>query len=265
MHALAHRFEVGRVDGDRLGGREVRAAHLSGPGMDHLAYEVGGGQRAFVGERGGVAGQLQRRHRHVALPDAQVDRVAVGPAAVHPVVVRGIGDEAGSLLANVERGLLPKAKFPCPVVPRLQLHPIHELVEEGVARHLQGLLHGDPALVLHLVILERPAPDAVGGGAVQALVGRDNALFQGHEGHEWFPGRSGGEAAPHGPVEERVAWVGAEAVPHGAAHRLAEQRRVKRRLTHKGEDLAIVGVESHGGAPLAHKERFGQGLHLVVE
>src|SRR5215831_15775848 len=63
-----------------------------------------------------------------------------------------------------------------------------------------------------------------------------------------------------GAVMQRQMWVSAQRPPHGRSEPRHEGVRIKRRLTHQGENLAIPRVEGDNRASVLFEEPLGQLL-----
>ena len=91
--------------------------HLAGLHVANGAHEARLEALAFVGERGDRVGQLQRRHEHLALADADADGVAREPdlelrLLVGALLPLGRGQDAGALAFDVDAGRRAEAELP---------------------------------------------------------------------------------------------------------------------------------------------------------
>ncbi len=109
------------------------------------------------------------------------------------------------------------------------------------------------------------AADGVTAGAIDLLVGRDQAFLERHEGHERLPGGAWRHHAHRGPVEQRRRGTGREPLPFGGRHGAREEVGIEIRHADHGQHFAVVRIEGDDGAAFVDEEGFGEGLEPAIE
>ena len=172
-------------------------------GVDLGHHHMRRDQRAAVGERGGVARQLERAHAHVALPDPQVDGVARPPAGrVRAVVVRRVGDQARVLVRGCRPAPAVRSRSGAPSRPHMSKSirmpsgwasfvnvSFISRKKNVFARNANGVAHSD--LTVGATVAAVEPPEHVAAVARQLGLGRDHALLERDGGHEGLPRRAG--------------------------------------------------------------------------
>ncbi len=186
-HALADGGKVCAVDRNGRGLGHLRHHLLAGFRVNELVDKARHVERSAVGDGRHVTRKLHRRDRHVALPNPEVYGVPGRPAPVGFVEVRRVRNQAGPLIADIQRDPLPKLEHPRVLGPGVYVRLHHQMVVKRVAGHLQRLFDVDPTFVLVAVVFEHAPPNPVARRTVHALISGNHALLKRHQRHQRLP------------------------------------------------------------------------------
>src|SRR5213594_2120079 len=251
-------------------GRELDVAgHLSRIAVEHATIRTLDAldesrlpEHAAVGDGGHEAGDLQRRHEHLALPDRHVDDVTALPRFPAPL---GLRDQAEFLAPELDPRCCPEAEG-----ARVfrdggasDLEP--GLVVEDVAGLGQRALEIDAAVSTLLPVLERPRSQMELTVAVHAIHRGQRGFLQPGRGHHDLEDGPRGVLALDGTVQQGMLGILNNAEPRRPVDRPGEPIDLERRRRDERADVAATGVHDHDRAGLAFHRLFGGFLDAPVD
>ncbi|MND86098.1 hypothetical protein D3C80_780500 [compost metagenome] len=141
---------------------------------------------------------------------------------------------------------------------------VGQVIEIGVARVLDGVVHVHRAVPAALPAAEGAPAVAIAAGADHPFL-RIDAGGQEGQGRRHLKGRAGRESAVDRLVQQRLALIiGQRAIDFGR-HARDEQIGIERRRRHHGQDVAVAHVHDHTAAGLLAEDLQRALLDVVVQ
>ncbi len=258
-HGLEHLLRD-LEQGPRRGHAEVSPPLPEVHGLDDVRRD----ERAAVGDGGNHARERNRRDRHLALADADRNRLARIPLLVRRAhLPLGRGHEALVLAGQVDAGLPHQPEQLGVPVDRVDLHQVRDRVEVDVARLLDRVPQIERAVPFLLVAVEDVAVELLRARAGDTIIGRDEAFGERRDGHEDLERGSGRVSSLDEPVLQRPGRVGRERGPLVGAQPIREVVRVEFGLAGHRQHVAVARVQEDRGA--RQTLRLVRGLERALQ
>ncbi|MNS56656.1 hypothetical protein D3C72_895210 [compost metagenome] len=223
---------------------------------------------ALARQQAGGLGQLQRGDLHVALADAQDQRLAREPGlAPGGALPLGRRHQPGRLLEHVQRHLLAQAELGHVVVQAVDAQLVRQVVEVGVVGTHDGGVHIHPAIAaaVPVAVLVVVVGQLVVAGVEHPAARGDHAAVEAGDGHLRLHRRTGGIQAAQHAVEQRAVDGIAQGGVLFEADALDEQVGVEAGVADHRQHVAIGRVEHHHRAAAVAQGLFRGQLQVGVQ